>query len=164
MTQRAVNAVAAWAALHLNPHPPNDRRVRYPNADSPRMRWLLARDYDQQLNAGVDGIDQVVFAVDFVDVDGVGVSPAGRPRIVVCPVVAAVVEAAIVVARHAEGVLAAEVRMEVLLGDAARVGVAAVALSLLFLRGILAGDFPLLLLCGRLLLVITPLLLLFRGV
>ena len=165
MTHRAVNAVAAWAALHLNPHPPNDRRVRYPNADSPRMRWLLARDYDQQLNAGVDGIDQVVFAVDFVDVDGVGVSPARWPRIVVNEIVSAVVEAAIVIARYAESVLAAEVRVEVGLRDATRVAVIAVALRLLILRVILSRDLLLLLLFrGLLLLLVCGLLLLFGGV
>ena len=112
----------------------------------------------------MDGIDQVVFAVDFVDVDVVAVSPVGRPRLVVYPVVAAVVEAAIFAARYTEGVLAAEVLVEVLLADAARIAITAVALSLLILSVLLAGYLLLLLLFGDLLLLFRLLLLYGRPV
>src|ERR1700685_3291553 len=123
---------------------------------------MSARDDDHQANAGMHRIDQIIFAVDFVDVDCVGVSPSGRPWIVIHPVVAAVVEAAIVVARYAEGVLAAEVLVKVLFADAARVAVAAVALRLRVLGVILSRN--LLLFCGLLVLLVGRLLLLFRGV
>ena len=172
-----MNVVVVWVRFTLNPHPFRERKGAAPKCRSEIARfeyllghdfarlWRLTRDHDQQLNAGVNGVDQVVFAVDFVDVDGVGVSPARWPRIVVNEIVSAVVEAAIVIARYAESVLAAEVRVEVGLRDATRVAVIAVALRLLILRVILSRDLLLLLLFrGLLLLLVCGLLLLFGGV
>ena len=76
-------------------------------------------------------VDQIILAVDFVNVDIVRVCPAGRPRIVIDPVVAAVAEAAVVAASDAKLMLVAEVLVKFLFADAVRAAVSAVALGLL---------------------------------
>jgi hypothetical protein len=124
-------------------------------------------NYDQQAKAGMHWIDEVVFTVNFVNVNVVTVSPVRRPRIVVHPVVAAVVEATIFASAHAEVVFASEVRVEVLLADAPSVAISAVTLRLLRVGVILASNLLVLLLVRdslllrRLLLMLLLLLLLF---
>ena len=107
-------------------------------------------------------IDQIIFAIDLIDIDVIVVRPVRRPRIVVHPVVAAVVEAAIFATRYAKPMLAAEVRVKVLLVDAARVAISPITLRLLILLMLLVRDLLLLLLLRDLLLFCSLLLLLLR--
>jgi hypothetical protein len=57
----------------------------------------------------VNGINQIVFAVDFIDVNVVRVIPIGWPWIVIDEVIATIIKAAIFSASDAKGVLATEV-------------------------------------------------------
>ena len=76
------------------------------------------------------GIDQVIFAIEFVDVHIIVVAPIGRPRIDVRKPVSAVVEAPIISPLDTETVGASEVGPEVFLANASSVAVSVLALLL----------------------------------
>ena len=110
-------------------------------------------------------IDQVIFAVDLVDVHVVVVVPVTRPRFGVSEIVAAVVEAAIVAALYVKMVRAAEAGTKLLFGNAAAVtaiiGVVVVAMLFGLLRALL--FLSAVLLSGALLIAIVLFLLLLLG-
>src|SRR5580704_13484498 len=87
-----------------------------------------ARNDHQQADSRMDGIDQVILAIDVIDIDVVVVTPACGPRLAVFKPIAAVIEAAIVATRDAESMFPSEVSAEILVGNAAGVAIAGVAL------------------------------------
>ncbi len=76
----------------------------------------------------MDGIDQVILAVDVIYINVVVITPACGPRLAVLEPVAAVIEAAIVATHDAESVFPSEVSAEILVGNTAGVAIAGVAL------------------------------------
>jgi hypothetical protein len=116
----------------------------------------------------MDGIDQVILAIDVIYIDVVVITPACGPRLAVHKPVAAVIEAAIVATSDAESMFPSEVSAEILVGNTAGVAIAGVALHivvrvalLLLGRAILLGAifFSLLFLLDGLLLLLFVLLL-----
>src|SRR5580704_4821580 len=87
-----------------------------------------ARNDHQQADSRMDGIDQVILAIDVIDIDVVVVTPACGPRLAVFKPIAAVIEAAIVATRDAESMFPSEVSAKILVGNAAGVAIAGVAL------------------------------------
>jgi hypothetical protein len=77
----------------------------------------LIHDYNQQADARMARIDQVILPVDVIDVYVIVVVPAGRPRFRVLKIVAAIIEAAIA-ALHVEVMCAAEIGTKLLLWNA----------------------------------------------
>ena len=76
----------------------------------------------------MDGIDQVILAIDVIYIDVVVITPARGPRLAVHKPIAAVIEAAVVATSDAESVFPSEVSAEILVGNTAGVAIAGVAL------------------------------------
>ncbi len=95
--------------------------LRYKSICSLRYSTGLQDYENRDANARVQQIEQEIFAVDVIDVAIVGVSPAYRPRVDELKAVAAVLKLRLARDDYglgAEGVAAAEVRLEFIVGNA----------------------------------------------
>jgi hypothetical protein len=106
------------------------------------MDYALVHDYNQQADARMPQIDQVIFPIDVVDIDVIVVIiPIRRPRFGVLEIIAAVIKAATIAAAHLKMMFAAETGAKLLVGNtpaaSALSGIAAVAVLFGLLRALL---------------------------
>jgi len=130
--------------------------------------YELVREYHQQADARMARIDQVILAIDVVDVDViVVVIPVRWPRLGVLEIMAAVIKAAIFAAARVEMMLASETCAELRVRDTpaatALISVATVAVLFGLLRTLLILR-TILLLCGPGLVITIALVLLFGAI
>ena len=107
------------------------RELRRAGTMSPMKSRISVHHVNNNANSRVNRVDQVILAIDLIDIDVIVVAPISRPSFGVSKPISAVIEAAMVSSFYVEMVRAAKVRVKALFTNAADIAVLARVMTLL---------------------------------